>query len=255
MCIKIEIHIIQKGCLFNTFEMSEFPQEYVELLKSLHKKIDIVMQQNTAILAIYEKKGKEKLEKRRNSSRRGLGRKDIDMQLKMQPKPSIGFFEWIDSIQRKITIESGFIDLLQSVDKFEMAVFTLLQGSYMGDGSPIFSIKMEKNNYIYDAESFRLMNEADMKRVMLLFQCRCSTLLDDWYHILIPRDSEIDDDSEKSGTELHFNKRLYDSQVEKVNRLILNDSKVLRTLLRKFNTYMLEARGIVFVKRRSSEHE
>ena len=221
----------------------------MELLQSLHKKIDIVMQQNAAILALHEKKLQGKLQNRRNSSRRGLGRKDIETQLKNEPPPSLGFFDWVDTVQRGM--DSGFVDLLCSVDKFEVAVFRLLQGAYLVSGSPIFSIKMDKNNYIYDSGAFRLMNQGDMKRIMLLFQCRGSLILDDWYRVLVPGgDSDDESSSDKSGTELHFNKRKYDAEVDKVNRLCLNDGNSLRTLLRKFNTYMLEARGIVFEGRR-----
>jgi len=233
--------------------MATSTEELLSLIKSLHNKVDLVIQQNASILGNQQKQVEKKLGKRCHSSRRGLGKKDIDMQLSLLTPPSSGFFEWVDSVQRGLN--SSFIAVLQSCDKFEKAIFGLLQGAYLKDSSPIFSVKMDKNNYIWEAGSYRLMNESDMKRVILLFQCRVSGLLDDWYNSLIPDDSVSDELSDRSGTEIHFHKKMVVAEVDKVNKLILCDNKVLRTLLRKLNTHMLSARGIVFEGRRRSSSD
>ena len=217
------------------------------LIKGLDKKVDLLMQQNARLTAIVENSVTKRLTSRTQSSKRGLSKSEATAQLQLQPTPSVGFFEWVHSVQQGLG--APFLERMRACDRFETLVLALLQERYVKSGSPIFAIKREKSNFIYEGSAFRLMNDNDMKRVLLAFQCRATLLLDEWNDSLTNGgDEDASERSENSTEEMqrHFHEKQFAAETDKVNRLLTGDAKALRTLLRKLNTAMLAARGIVF---------
>ena len=195
---------------------------------------------------------------RTKSSTRGLNKREALLHLQTQgPPPSLCFTAWIQQGLQRFTLDH----LGKGGDKFEDIVFSFLESSYEEGVSPIFSVKREKTNYIFEDGAFRVMQENDMKRLILLFQNRAIILLDlwkrdvdqQWERWATTDDAQSDSSGENTddNTARHFQERRYMLDADKINRLCFDSSgsNLLRTLLRKFNTYMLRARGITFVHR------
>jgi len=234
-------------------------ERLVQLLESLNSKID------TRLDALERKVDALSLRRHRSqSSSRGLNKREALLHLQTQgPPPSLSFTAWVQQGLHKFTLDH----LGNGGGKFEDHVFSFLESAYEEGVSPVFSVKREKTNYIFEDGVFRVMHENDMKRMILLFQNRAMILLDLWKRHVDQQwerwrdagsDGASDDDDDASSgnntddnTARHFQERRYMLDADKINRLCFDSgsSGILRTLLRKFNTYMLRARGICFVHR------
>ena len=209
-------------------------ERILQLLVDMDKKIENLDKK-------IEQLTKIKVSNRMNSSTRGLNKQEALMHLHTQTPPSNTFFAWVNqSLQ-------GFVLDMQS-DKFEDVVFYFLEKAYKKDDSPVFSVKREKTTYIFDDCGYRVMNENDMKRVILIFQCRAMILLDEWKMEVDQQWCDSDGDNTDDNITRHFQEKRYMMDADKINRLSFEHGEggILRTLLRKFNTYMLRARGVTF---------
>lgn len=229
-----------------TMETMETMQK---MMDTVNARLDTVIQQNkdlamlganseTELKSLRELLVKKCLNKQVHNSKRGLSCSDTKLLLKTVQSPSMSFFEWIQSVQKK----EGFMDLVKSCDKIEVAIFTALKTHYRVDDSPIFSVKREKSNFIFDNGAYRLMHDGDMRRVIIGFQNKAMMLLEQQH----ASEMDSDSDSDEIDTQRHFLEKQYAALSEKINKLVLTDPRLVNTMLRKFNTYMLNARGIVF---------
>lgn len=223
----------EQGCMDLLVSMQKTIDTMYVQLNTVNTQLNTVLQQNADIKELIVKKY---MDKRRTSSKRGLSCSDTTLLLKTVTPPSMSFFEWVLQIQKREDI----YDFVKNTDKIEVAIFTALRTHYRTDDSPVFSVKREKSNFIFENGVFRLMHENDMKRIIIGFQCRAMILLEQ------SRANDSDADSDSADTVRHFQEKYYTAESEKINKLVVTDPRTVRTLLRKFNTYMLNARGIMF---------
>ena len=182
------------------------------------------------------------------NSRRGLSLSNTLVYLE-SIQPSLTFSEWLMQVSKSPSLLDK---IRKSPLKLEDCVFKMLHDNLPPDNPPVFAIKREKQVFIYEKAGtglakFRLMKDADLKRLIDIFKWNAVGLLNKWKASL--RSDETDSDSDKSSLdgERHFQEKQYADDSNKINRLSLEENpQKIHSLLRKFNTYMLNARGIVF---------
>jgi hypothetical protein len=238
-------------------------QTLIHSISDLQQKVDCLSAQNNLLVQLLNSQLKQRIQPRVGSSTRGLSTSDAILHLQSLKAPSISFFEWIEQILQDVDL-LDFMHKNNTCRRFDDVVFLLLRQKFRGVDSPIFSVKRHKTNYLFERDGgYRVMHEGDMKRVLLLFQCRAIHLLDLW-KMSVEEDDDAGGGNKEHGNKEHGNKehgnkehedqnlkhhfqeKQYATESEFIHHLDCRNMQLLRTLLRKLNTYMLNARGITF---------
>jgi len=218
-----------------------------EMLVSLHAKLDIVIEQNRAIASQYNTLLLHEVEtKRRTKNDVSL---ELDVLNKRSEQPSISFFHWVE----KALQGNDWLDFVRVANRVEEALIWIMKRAFV-DGGPVYSMERRKTLFVYDGGAFRSLVDDDVRKLLLLFQCRAMCLLEDWKARLDKGtesggkawfDEEGDEDAEEEDPTSfvqHFYERQYMLDTNKITRLDSRNDRTVRSFARKFHTAMLECR-------------
>ena len=220
-----------------------------DLLVSLHAKLDLVLEQNRAIAAQYNTLLIHEAETKRRV------KNDVSLELEVinqrAERPSTSFFDWVqEALQGK-----DWLHFVQVAERVEEALLWVLKRGYM-EGGPVYAMQRRKVVFVYEGEGFRLLVDDDVRKLLLLFQCRAMCLLEDWKAQVDQvfqkkewfADEEDDDEEEDQDKEnpmnhiQHFQDRQYMLDTNKITRLDSRNDRTVRTFARRLHTAMLECR-------------
>jgi hypothetical protein len=216
-----------------------------DLLVSLHAKVDMVLEQNRAIAAQYNTLLIHEAETKRRV------KNDVSLELEVinqrSERPSTSFFDWVqESLQG-----DDWLHYVKVADRVEEALLWVLKRAYT-EGGPVCSMQRRKVVFVYEGGGFRLMVDDDVRKLLLLFQCRAMCLLEDWKAQVDQvfhkkewfADDEDDEDKEENPMNhmQHFQDRQYMLDTNKITRLDSRNDRTVRTFARRLHTAMLECR-------------
>jgi len=218
-----------------------------DLLVSLHAKLDLVIEQNRAIAAQYNTLLLHEVEtKRRTKNDVSL---ELDVLNQRSERPSISFFHWVE----KALQGNDWLDFVRVANRVEEALLWVLKRSFV-EGGPVYAMERRKMVFVYEEGAFRSLVDDDVRKLLLLFQCRSMCLLEDWKQRIDQGteggkawfdDEEDDDDDDKEdpiNLVQHFYERQYMLDTNKITRLDSRHERTVRSFSRKFHTAMLECR-------------
>jgi len=216
-----------------------------DLLVSLHTKIDLVLEQNRAIAAQYNTLLIHEAETKRRV------KNDVSLELEVinqrSERPSTSFFDWVQEALQG----DDWLEWVGEVPRVEIALLWLLNRAFV-QGGPVYAMQRRKIVFVYEGGAFRLMVDNDVRKMLLLFQCRAMCLLEDtkaqtdkangkkeWFE-----EEDDDEDEDKSSVDMveHFLNRQYMLDTNKISRLDSRHERTVRSFARKFHTAMLECR-------------
>lgn len=216
-----------------------------DLLVSLHTKLDLVLEQNRAIAAQYNTLLIHEAETKRRV------KNDVSLELEVinqrAERPSTSFFDWVQEALQG----NDWLDFVRVANRVEDALLWVLKRGYM-EGGPVYAMQRRKVVFVYEGGGFRLLVEDDVRKLLLLFQCRAMCLLEDWKTRVdqvfrkkewFDEDDEDDEDKENPLNQMqHFQDRQYMLDTNKITRLDSRHDRTVRTFARRLHTAMLECR-------------